>query len=408
VGDRVTIEGGATPDLAEHLRDLAKSRSVVVRTGNTITESPADAGEWRNLGIALSFLGDQGRASRAIEKALQLDPRDQVAWRARAVLLERVGDYEAALDAIEIALDLEPLDATAAVGRAYLLNMLGRPVEALDAAEAGVALDASDPRVWFEKAFALDELGRYHEAADALHRAIVLNPDDAEAWRNLGAALGRVGRDDDALQAFTRACEIDPSDAASWRGIGFFLMQRDNRLEEAADALARAVRLNPSDLAAWRDLASVQRSLALRNEGLSSETDLVESLEEALKAIVAAQDPVRTLPTKIRQTLDEAESDVAGQPIGGLVLEPPVDLSTTEGRTVSSGEREGVRVSGKQDERLDARARVEAARARLRALLRGSPPVDRSESSTFALSDQAALRDGRRRVAAARRRLRAL
>ena len=102
----------------------------------------ADPAVWRNLGQALSDLGELDRAADALTKALRLSPRCADAWNDLGSVCSRKGDLAGAVAAFLDAVSLDPGD-----GRAWF-NLAVARVRQLDppaARQAYRRLKAADP-----------------------------------------------------------------------------------------------------------------------------------------------------------------------------------------------------------------------------------------------------------------------
>ena len=135
--------------------------------------------QWLEVARGLLGEGDDqrtlGRANRAVNQALALEPDRAAAWVVKCQILAARGDDIAALAAAESAVRHAPTAAEAHYWRGALLGDLGHVDAGLVAIERAFEL-ASEDDAWlledlfFEKATMLDALG-HRAAAQATYEA---------------------------------------------------------------------------------------------------------------------------------------------------------------------------------------------------------------------------------------------
>jgi FkbM family methyltransferase len=166
----------------------------------------------KNLGNALSELGDDAGAAASFQRVLELDPRAVDALNNLGILRSKQRDYAGAVEVLQRAIQLEPNYAPAYSNLGIALAATYRAGQAVAAFRRAVALKPDYTEGHNNLGLALVESGRPDEALAHLRRALTQKPGYADAHRNLGIALTDVGQLDEALVEFQRALELDPAE----------------------------------------------------------------------------------------------------------------------------------------------------------------------------------------------------
>jgi tetratricopeptide (TPR) repeat protein len=176
-------------------RELSEARSTA-------------AGHWLHLARYLEAAGIWAEATRAVQKAVAIDPKSVAAWDAAARIHEASGNLGASADAQRTLADLDRrgrADHLAAVAR--LEARLGRKEAALEAGRARVAAAPGNPESHQFFADLCFQLGEVDEGFEAMRRAARVSPDDAKATLALAEMLAARFRTDEAIELFWRALD---------------------------------------------------------------------------------------------------------------------------------------------------------------------------------------------------------
>lgn len=155
-------------------------------------------------------VGDFGRAVRAFERAIALDPDHFATYRIAADAALAEAKKAAAAGASKPSRDLVKFAAM------YLLALGKRQHRhRLDAAEASlreaIALDPKSAEAFWALGDFLQSRGRSSEAEKLLRRALALDPRQAHVYVSLGNTLQSRGRTEAMNAAYRKALELDPS-----------------------------------------------------------------------------------------------------------------------------------------------------------------------------------------------------
>ena len=166
------------------------------------------------LGAVLRGLRRFDEASKAFDKAVQLNPESPQAWKSLANVLSEAGRTEESLLAWEHLLKLDPGDNDAAYQcfekRGHLLHGLKRFEEALTNHRQAHALDPNNPTPCNNIGASLQSLHRHEEALAWFDRVIAIKPDFVMAARNKAISLIPLGRFDEAAAIFNHVRTIEP------------------------------------------------------------------------------------------------------------------------------------------------------------------------------------------------------
>ncbi|MGB5889784.1 MAG: tetratricopeptide repeat protein, partial [Thermoanaerobaculia bacterium] len=198
------------------LEDRQKAQDLLQQA---IELDPMSASNWAELGLAyarMAFATDTkadfeaalGRARRAQERALEIDPNLATAHSRLGWILTQKLDFEGADAANARALELAPNNTVVLGNAASNASTWGRLDEALALDRKVLEIDPLDLTIHLNMGFHQYEAGNLDEAAALFEKLLQLSPDYYFAHGGLGfvyLAQGRLGR---ALGSFER--EVDP------------------------------------------------------------------------------------------------------------------------------------------------------------------------------------------------------
>lgn len=223
--------------------------------------APFDPGPRVNRALAARAEGDTVAATRAVRRALSLDPASAAAWKVGALLAIDGAEGSGALAAARHAVELAGDDAEAHGALGLASSVAGLAEEAVAAHRAALRLSPSNLPERINLAAALEAAGEADAAAWAWWRVILLDPGGGEGFAGLAALRAGQDRHDAALRGWGRALIADP-DRGEWhynRGNAFYAL---GRLAEAEACYARA-----ADVSADFDLATFNRGHAALARG---------------------------------------------------------------------------------------------------------------------------------------------
>lgn len=119
------------------------------------------------------------------------------------------GENEKALKVYETALELNPNSPIAWDGKGMVLGNLGRSKEALQAHLQAISLDPDFARAWNNKGVALSELKCYEEALEAYVQTVKLDPSFATAWYNMALTSAMLGDREKMIEGLKQVIKID-------------------------------------------------------------------------------------------------------------------------------------------------------------------------------------------------------
>jgi len=298
--------------------------------GKTDEPSAKAALFFRIGGLCQEHLGDLGRATRAYEQALELDPTHLGA----AQLLEQLYQAAGNNDRLYAVLRLQRDSATGAERERILSKMAEVSAEGLSDVAQSIDLYrellAKNPRN--EQAYAsleqlLERDGRFEELAELLARRVRLAVEPRELARvsdKLGRTLHlKLGRGKEAIAHFKAALDRDPRHAPALESLRT-LYEELGRKEDLAAVLRRLLPLqeNNEGVRGVRvRLAELLGELSRREEALDAGRRAMEiephrpaelnRLYQVFSALNAHADAVRALELRAQAELESDERDRA-------------------------------------------------------------------------------------------------
>ena len=166
---------------------------------------PYDFTAHKNLGDVLFYIGEDGKASAAYEKAVELKPDYYEAWDGIGYCNIRLGNYDRAKAAFQRVIDeLSATDAEALNGMGAALAYEGDIEGAIYYLDMAVQSDPKYSDAHNTLGYIYAEMGDFAKALYHQEEADKYNPDDPIQLMNLAIAAYRLGEPDKAFAAFDR------------------------------------------------------------------------------------------------------------------------------------------------------------------------------------------------------------
>jgi cytochrome c-type biogenesis protein CcmH/NrfG len=166
--------------------------------------------------------GDQAKAFRLVERAVQVAPKDVSARFQLAGMLVERRDYKAAREQFQMCTQLAPDFAD---GWAHLSNLLQTQGDAAGAdriLSIGLQNCPQSPGLHMMRGRRLADQGRLPEAAEAFKNSIRFRPNEADAYVQLAIVYLKSGRDEEAKAELKKALDAEPQNPDV---LGFLAMQ---------------------------------------------------------------------------------------------------------------------------------------------------------------------------------------
>ncbi|MCA9754842.1 MAG: TonB family protein [Candidatus Eisenbacteria bacterium] len=237
----------------EHNRELC--REVLANSPKAYAEKFCD-------GYEAIFLGMHNDARDLLEDALRAQSDFGLAALLYGRAYERLGDDRRAERYYERAIEVQPkrTDSRNALGRLYLRQARGGDEaaypKALEAFRQMAETDPTSPDGFTNMAVVLTEMDRMDDAQSLMERALSKNPDSAALYSNLAALHLRKGEEETAVNYWRQSNAVEPGYGPAFMELASYY-GRSGRLEDALRTLqggARTVRTAP-----WN--AEVKRNL---------------------------------------------------------------------------------------------------------------------------------------------------
>ena len=204
--------------------------------------------------INLRRQAGQTEAALAVVERMRrlLGDADPSADLQHVLLLRGEGKREEALTVVRRARARFPDNPQLARLEAVTLAELGRVDEASALIRGRLKGDADDYNEYLTLANLLMEAGRGREAVEAARKALELAPPDrpqfaTQALLMLSSAQERAGDLKGSEETLRRILAKEPNNSTALNNLGYFLVERNERLQEALELIQRAVRAEPTN-----------------------------------------------------------------------------------------------------------------------------------------------------------------
>ena len=285
--EHLTVSGAESKSQQQLLADLVSARQLL--------DSHPTAQANLSLGRVLKALGEIEAASKAFDRALELNPElaeawsekgsimaDQGQWSKAANLfrhavavssgtvsahlglgemLLRIGEFDSSAIELKTALRLDPGSSGAHQGLGLIYLQEGDVDLAADEFRRALAVRPGYLAAEKGLAHALAYQHKWGEAAEHLKQIVAADPDSADEVFSLATALSNLGDKTGAEAQFARARELSNRDLILLRAKGDtnwgIALRNEGKFEDAAAAFRRAFNDDPDYCEAHDDLGEV-------------------------------------------------------------------------------------------------------------------------------------------------------
>lgn len=213
---------------------------------NALLLNEQDPRALAELGWAMSFLGDEVNAEKALQEALSLNPDSVEAHAYYAELLTDQGDYEGASIHSKEALQLNNQSLVALRARGYLLYYTANYELAAEQFEQALQINNQVADLHQFLGLVYWSLARYDEAIERFNEADRFDPENPLPDTYISRVYLGLGEYAKAAQFARSAVENDPANPIRWGNWGVALY-KNQQYAEAIDAFRYAIRGGETD-----------------------------------------------------------------------------------------------------------------------------------------------------------------
>lgn len=233
--------------------DLMASQNIKDAPLASEWERRVAAGVLSSISSIWQSAGQEAKALAAIERMRRLlGAEDPAADIQHVTLLRNGGKRKQALDAVRTARQRFPDNAHLLQLEVFSLADVGRVDEAAALLRARMKGESSDFNDYLLLASLLSNAKRGKEAVDAANKAVALaSPNSPRDLTNalivLSSAQESAGDTKGSEESLRRILAKEPNNATALNNLGYFLTERNERLDEALEMIQRAVNSEPTN-----------------------------------------------------------------------------------------------------------------------------------------------------------------
>jgi tetratricopeptide (TPR) repeat protein len=257
--ERLTLSGAESKSQEQLLADLFSARQA-------LDSQPSAQGNL-SLGRALKALGETEAASKAVDRALELNPKLAEAWFEKGSTIADHGDWSKAADLFRYALGASPDYALAHLGLGEMLLRIGDFEDSANELKTALRLDPRSAGAHEGLGLIYLQEGKLDFALDQFRGALAIRPDYLDAQRGLARTLAYQHKWIEAAALLTQLVATNhPQSAEETFSLGTALANMGNKTG-AERQFARARELSSRQLVLLRAKGESNWGIALRNEG---------------------------------------------------------------------------------------------------------------------------------------------
>ena len=211
---------------------------------------------YSGISYCYSQIGDNEKALRYAEKAIQVEPELSYTYYRKARVLVSMKDYPNAISYFEKSLDYDRSDVDSFQWISYCYSILKNYEKSLEYANRAILLDKEDSYSYFRKAWAYQELGRFTEAVRFYEECIKYDNKYVDAYLNISYIYSKLKDTKQSLLYANKALLINKDYSyAHYRKA--WALQESGRYQEAVDGYSRAIELDPTDIYNYLGIACI-------------------------------------------------------------------------------------------------------------------------------------------------------
>jgi tetratricopeptide (TPR) repeat protein len=192
---------------------------------NKANELVETSAAYYNKYLSFLYLGDTSRATREIERALELDPTDSTYQLVTAKLRYRVGDYSRAISLLGQYLEQYPNDTYALLLFCYSLYYSNQDEQVSKCFARYLSLEPEDVDAREEYAWSLSAEGKHREALIQFEKCSQVRRGEYLHYWGMAESQLRLEDTASALKSYSIAIALDSTVAALHNDYGVLLFQ---------------------------------------------------------------------------------------------------------------------------------------------------------------------------------------
>jgi protein O-GlcNAc transferase len=232
------------------------------------------AGELLNKGANLFSNGDIREAIKVFEEALIYKPSSVAAHFNLGLCYQKEGKGEKAIFHFEQSLLYEPHDFEALNNLGNLYLNKGGLEKAKEVYQKAIIINPRFSEGFYNLGVTYQQLGENDKAILNYKKSLHLNPRNEKVLNNLAVAYKKIGKTQEAIKTFNKALNVNPDMPMTLSNLGALLHFRNTR--EAYTYLKHAVEIDPTNVGAIYNLATVEQTLDLIPESITSYKKVIE------------------------------------------------------------------------------------------------------------------------------------
>ncbi|HEY0006023.1 MAG TPA: tetratricopeptide repeat protein [Pyrinomonadaceae bacterium] len=220
-----------------------------ITNGRELTPDAASA----RLAEALMSAGRNAEAVAAARRAITLNPENREYLILLSQAFEAGGSRDkSALEDLQRVYDSDPTNFVALQLLARAKARTGQVDEAVKLLRSKLNGSLEDFNLYLIISLLYTQAGRANDAVTSARKALALAPADrqdlaTQALVVLSSAQERAGDAKGSEESLRKVLTREPNNATALNNLGYFLVERNERLNEALEMIQRAVRAEPTN-----------------------------------------------------------------------------------------------------------------------------------------------------------------
>lgn len=234
----------------EALANYEEALSVMLNPDGSVTgDNQRNAGiVLRRIALVYRRAGDSAKEKQAIERMRKvLGLKDTLPDMVTLDGLQEEGKFQEAVQAARDAAKKFPDEKAFKYYEAQALGELGKPSDGVAILRPLLIGSKEDSRVYQFMAVVQMSGNDLDGAGKSIKEAIKLDKEDSDLQITLSSWQDRVKQYKESEETLRSVLKVDPNNATALNNLGYFLTERNERLDEALDLIKRAVVLEPSN-----------------------------------------------------------------------------------------------------------------------------------------------------------------